>query len=412
MNAEIIAIGSELLTPFHLDTNSLYLTGQLEQLGIAVIRKTVVGDGLDDLQAAFSEALERTRLIIGMGGLGPTDDDRTREAISVVLDRPLEPDPEAEEWLRARFQKFNQRMAEVNLKQTLVPRGAEWIPNDNGTAPALWLTTHDEKIIILLPGPPRELEPLFATHCMPRLRKLAPRRAFAEKILKVTGIGESDLEEIVAPIYTKFTGLQTTVLSSPGEVQIHVRATAEDEGTALRRADELSVKLEEALGEKVFARGPETLEQVVGLYLMMRGATLAVAESCTGGLLGQRLTSIPGSSKYFQGGIISYTDDAKKKLLKVPAAILKAKGAVSAEAAAAMARGVRKALNAKFGLAITGIAGPAGGTPDKPVGTVFISLAENKREKTRKFLLIGDRERIRWVATQTALDMVRRRLLK
>ena len=412
MNAEIIAIGSELLTPYRLDTNSLFLTGQLERLGILVTRKTVVGDGLEDLKAALAESLERTQLVIGMGGLGPTDDDRTRQAVAEVLDRELEPNAEAEAWLRERFSRFRRTMPKVNLKQTLVPRGGEWIPNDNGTAPALWMELPNDRILILLPGPPRELEPLFVERFVPRLRQRAPRRALAEKILKTAGLGESQLEEIAAPIYTKYDNPQTTVLSSLGEVQIHLRATAENSGKALRLADELSAKLEDALGNHVFARGNETLEQVVGLLLTMRGATLAVAESCTGGLLGQRLTSVPGSSRYFLGGVVCYSDKAKIKQLKVSVSILKSKGAVSAETAASMAKKVRQAFGAKIGVGITGVAGPTGGTPDKPVGTVFISVSIGKRNITKKFHFPGDRERIRWLSAQTALDMVRRKLLK
>ena len=412
MNAEIIAIGHELLTPFRLDTNSLYLTGQLDRLGIDVTRKTVVGDDLDDLGSAFGEALDRAQVVIGMGGLGPTDDDRTREAVAALLDRPLEPNPEAEEWLRERYRRFNRTMPAVNLKQTLVPRGGEWIPNANGTAPGLWMELPGDKILILLPGPPRELEPLFDEYFLPRLRQRAPRRAFAERVLKVAGLSEAEVEEIAAPIYKQYRNPQTTVLASPGEVQLHLRAAGDDSGQALRLADELGAKLENALGKNVFSSGKETLEQVVGFYLVMRGVTIAVAESCTGGLLGQRLTNVAGSSRYFLGGVVSYSDHAKRKLLKVPAAVLKTKGAVSAEAAVAMAKGVRKALGSKLGVAITGIAGPDGGTPDKPVGTVFISVAEAKRQKTGKFRFPGDRERIRWQATQTALDMVRRRLVK
>ena len=412
MKVEILAIGSELLTPFRLDTNSLYLTGRLEQLGLTVTRKTVVGDALADLTVAFREAVARSALVIAIGGLGPTQDDRTREALASALNLPLEHDEDAETWLRERFEKYKRRMPEINLKQAQVPQGAEWFPNDHGTAPPLWLQTSAGKTVILLPGPPRELEPLFEEFFLPRLRKLAPKNHVATRLLKVAGLGEGQLEELIAPIYTEYENPQTTILSSSGQVEVHLRAEGNDAAQARRIADKLGDQLETALGENVFARGDESLEQVTGFYLTMRGATLAVAESCTGGLLGQRLTAVAGSSRYFLGGVICYTNDAKKKLLKVPAALLSKHGAVSAEVAAAMAESVRKLLGARIGVSITGIAGPDGGTPDKPVGTVFIALSGTRSDKPKKFLFHGERERVRWLASQTALDMLRRQLLK
>lgn len=412
MKVEILAIGSELLTPFRLDTNSLYLTGRLEELGLTVARKTVVGDALPDLTAAFRESAARSSLVIAIGGLGPTEDDRTRDAVASALNLPLAHNRDAETWLRDRFKKYKRRMPEINLKQAQVPQGGEWFPNEHGTAPALWIETSGGKTIVLLPGPPRELEPLFEEFFLPRIRKLAPKNHIATRVFKVAGLGEGQLEELIAPIYTKVENPQTTILSSPGQVEVHLRAEGKDTAKARRIADELGDQIESALGDNVFSRGHESLEQVTGFYLTMRGATLAVAESCTGGLLGQRLTAVAGSSRYFLGGVVCYGDESKKKLLKVPAALLSKHGAVSAEVAASMAENARKVFGARIGVGITGIAGPDGGTPDKPIGTVFIALSGTRSDKPKSFLFHGERERVRWLASQTALDLLRRQLLK
>ncbi|OFV85280.1 MAG: competence/damage-inducible protein A [Acidobacteria bacterium RIFCSPHIGHO2_02_FULL_67_57] len=412
MKAEIIAVGSELLTPFRQDTNSLYLTGELERLGIPVVQKTVVGDDRERLKAAFGDALQRAELVIGIGGLGPTEDDRTREAVAELLGRPLQRQEEIAARMEERFRARGRKMSPVNLRQAMVPDGAEWLANDHGTAPGLWLETDDKKIVLLLPGPPPELKPMFEGHCLPRLRARAPKHAFAHKVLKTVGLAESELEERVAPIYRQYTNPETTILAAPGQVEIHLRATGSDTAEALRRAEELAERLEQALGDYVFTRGPETLEQVVGLYLMMRGATLAVAESCTGGLVAERLTNVPGSSHYFVGGVVCYSEKLKAKLVGVSPALMRRRGEVSAEVAEALAKGVRRRAGAVLGLGVTGIAGPTGGTPDKPVGTVHLALADAHRVKTEKHRFLGDRERVRWQASQAALELVRRKLLK
>lgn len=410
--AEIIAVGSELLGPFRLDTNSLYLTDQLERLGVAVVQKTVVGDDRERLKQAFGDALKRADLVIGIGGLGPTTDDRTREAVAELLGRRLERNPDVAAMIVERFHARGKRMPEVNLRQADVPQGADWLPNSNGTAPGLWLALETGKVLLLLPGPPKELQPLFEEHCLPRLRPLASKHVFAAKVLKVVGLTESEVEERIAPLYRACSNPQTTLLALPGQIEIHLRATGGDTAEALRCAEGLADKLEAELGDFVFSRGPESLEQVVGLYLMMRGATLSVAESCTGGLLGERITNVPGSSRYFLGGVVCYSNPLKTKLVGVPDSLIKKKGAVSAEVAEALAKGIRQRTRSVLGLGLTGIAGPEGGTPDKPVGTVHIALAEAHRVKSEKLRFLGDRERIRWQAAQAALDLVRRRLLK
>lgn len=410
--AEIIAVGSELLGPFRLDTNSLYLADHLERLGIAVVQKTVVGDDRERLQQAFGDALKRADLVIGMGGLGPTEDDRTREAVAELLGRRLERNPEVVEMIEERFRARGRRMPEANLRQADVPQGADWLANANGTAPGLWLALEAGKVLLLLPGPPKELQAMFEEHCLPRLRPLAAKHAFAAKVLKVVGLTESEVDERIAPLYRRCSNAETTLLATPGQIEIHLRASGSDTAEALRRAEELADNLEAKLGDFVFSRGPESLEQVVGLYLMMRGTTLSVAESCTGGLVGERLTNVPGSSRYFLGGVVCYSNLLKTKLVGVSETLIKKKGAVSAEVAEALAKEVRRRTRSALGLAVTGIAGPEGGTPDKPVGTVFLALADAHRVKSERHRFLGDRERIRWQAAQAALDLVRRKLLK
>lgn len=412
MKAEIIAIGAELLTPFRVDTNSLFLTDHLERLGIAVVQKTVAGDDAEQLKQVFGDALKRVELVIGMGGLGPTDDDRTREAVAELLGLRLQHSQEILDRIEERFRQRRRKMSEVNRRQAQVPEGADWLPNENGTAPGLWIPVDAHKVVLLLPGPPQELKPMFEEQCVQRLRERAPRQAFATKVLKIIGLGESEVEERIAPLYTGVENPQTTLLAGPGQVEVHLRGTGSDTGDALRRVEALAEKIEEEMGDAVFSTGPENLEQVVGLYLMMRGATLSVAESCTGGLLGKRLTSVPGSSRYFVGGVVCYSDKLKVKLVGVPETLIKKKGAVSAEVAQALAKNIRRKTRSALGLSITGIAGPEGGTPDKPVGTVFIALADTHRIKVEKHRFLGNRERVRWQSTQAALALVRRKLLK
>ena len=412
MTAEIIAIGAELLTPFRVDTNSLFLADHLERLGIALVQKTVVGDDTEHLKRAFGDALKRVDLVIGMGGLGPTEDDRTREAVAELLGRELEHNDEVLALIEGRFRRRGKKMPEVNQRQAKVPDGAEWFPNDNGTAPGLWIPVEGNKVVLLLPGPPPELKAMFEEYCVTRLRQRAPKKAFATKVLKIVGLGESEVDQRIAPLYRGVDNPQTTVLAGPGQVEVHLRATGSDTSEALRRADALAEQIEEEMGDAIFSSGPENLEQVVGLYLMMRGATLSVAESCTGGLLEQRLTSVPGSSRYFVGGVVCYSDKLKVKLVGVGEALIKRKGAVSAEVVQALAKNIRRKTRSVLGVGITGIAGPEGGTPDKPVGTVYIALADAHRVKVEKHRFLGDREKIRWHATQAALALVRRKLLK
>jgi nicotinamide-nucleotide amidase len=414
MNAEIIAVGSELLTPFRQDTNSLYLTDKLNQLGVEVIFKGVVSDNREHIAQITRTALARAGLVILMGGLGPTEDDLTREAVADALELSLERDPAIVEALRKRFAKRGFKFTENNLKQADIIAGATVLTNRNGTAPGQWITgSYDgsEKIVILLPGPPHELKPLFEEQCLERLRGHLPAAFIASRLLKVAMLGESHCDDRIAPIYRRHPNVQTTILAYAGEIEIHLRARADSLEVAQQRVDKLAEKLEDELDECVFSRQGESLEQIVGYYLQMRNATVAVAESCTGGLIGERITSVSGSSRYFVGGAMVYSNELKHKFADVPKALIAAHGAVSREVAAAMAEGIRKRCGATWGLAVTGVAGPTGGTEDKPVGLVFHALSNGESTEVLERKFPGDRERIRWWASQQALDMLRRKLM-
>ena len=414
MNAEIIAIGSELLTPFRKDTNSLHITGKLNQLGIAVDFKTVVGDRLSDLVSVAHVALSRADIVIFMGGLGPTEDDLTREAVAEALGLELNRDSEICEWLRKRFASRGFPMAENNLRQADVITGAEVLKNPRGTAPGQFMQTQfsgKSKIVMLLPGPPHEILPMFDEQCMDRLQKIVPAYHMASRVLKVAMIGESEVDRRAAPIYKPYTDVQTTILAHGGEVQLHLQAQAETLEEAQKKVDAVASRLEDEFEDSVFSAQGETLEQIAGYYLQMRGASLAVAESCTGGMLAQRITSVSGSSRYFVGGAVVYDNSMKSLLAEVPPLMIREHGAVSRRVAAALAEGIRERCKASIGIGITGVAGPTGGTEEKPVGLVFHALADGDKTEVVERRFPGDRERIRYWATTQALDMVRRKLM-
>lgn len=415
MNAEIIAVGSELLTPYRQDTNSLYLTEKLNQLGVEVVFKTIVGDRRDHLVATAKFALKRAEIVIFSGGLGPTEDDLTRESVADTLGLSLHSDPDLLDALKKRFAARGWTMAANNAKQAEILDGAVVLPNPNGTAPGQWITgTYDgrERIILLLPGPPHELQALFEQQCEPRFRAKLPQRSIATRTLRIALMSESQCDARSAPIYKRYTDVQTTILAGKGEIQLHLRTQASSPEKAAQRVDQLAAELEAELGEFVFSDNGDSLEQIVGYYLQMANATLAVAESCTGGLLGERLTSISGSSRYFRGGAIVYSNELKTEFAGVSASLLKKHGAVSREVAVALAEGIRKRCGTTFGVGITGVAGPTGGTAEKPVGLVFHALAAEKKTEVVERNFPGDRDRVRWFASQQALDMIRRKLVK
>jgi nicotinamide-nucleotide amidase len=406
MKAEIIAVGSELLTPDRVDTNSLFLTEELNKLGIEVLRKTIVGDNRELLAEAFRDALNRVPVVIASGGLGPTEDDLTRETVAELLGRRLQRNDEVVRAIEARFRSFKRDMPAVNLRQAMVPEGAEVLENPRGTAPGLWIEDKG-RMVALLPGPPRELKPLFLEQVLPRLRRRVSGVRMFHRELHVTGLGESHVEERIHPIYSRYPHVNTTILAAPGEVQIHLRTWTEDATQAETTLDEIVRSFELALGDRIFAHKDVTLEDVVAELLTTNRATISTAESCTGGLLAERLTRIPGSSTYFLGGVVSYSNERKTVWTEVPAELIVSKGAVSAEVAIALAEGIRRSVGSTFGVGITGIAGPGGGSEEKPVGTVHIALATPTGTKERLVHLPGDREMIRFHASQLALDMVR-----
>jgi nicotinamide-nucleotide amidase len=413
VNAEIIAIGSELLTAFKQDTNSLFLTGKLNELGVDVHFKTVVGDRRSDLVAATRTALSRAGIVILMGGLGPTEDDLTREAVAESLGLELHRDQEIVAWLYSRFAARRIKMAENNLKQADVISGADVLKNPRGSAPGQFLLTEFEgktKIVILLPGPPREIHPMFEEQCIERLRHILPARHIATRLLKIALIPESEADRRAAPIYTAHSSVDTTILANRGEIHLHLRAQAETLAEAQEKVDALASQLEDEFDDFVFSSKGELLEQIVGYYLQMRSETLAVAESCTGGMVSQRITSIPGSSRYFLGGAVVYDNKLKSSMADVPPLLIAERGAVSREVAAALAEGIRKRCNAGLGIGITGIAGPGGGTDDKPVGLVYHAISDGKTTEVVERHFPGDRDLIRQWATTQALDLVRRKL--
>ena len=410
MDAEIIAVGSELLTPYRLDTNSLYLTEKLNALGIEVRFKTVVGDDRERLARVLRAALDRSNLIILTGGLGPTEDDVNREVVAEALARPLREVAAVRKSLEERFARLGRAMSPNNARQALVPEGAEWLENKKGTAPGLWIE-EDGVRILLLPGPPHEMEAMFESACLPRLARLSTGERLLSRVYKVVGLPESEVDQRIAPIYKAYTSVATTILAVAGAIEIHLRARAAHEDEAEALLTELGDKVELALGDHVFSTRGESLEQIVAMYLNMKQKSVAVAESCTGGLLSERLTRVPGSSGYFLGGVVCYSNDLKTKLAGVPPALLETHGAVSKPVAQALAEGIRNRSGADIGIGITGVAGPSGGTPEKPVGLVYISLADERGTQVREFRFPGDRERIRHWATQAALELIRRRMM-
>jgi nicotinamide-nucleotide amidase len=414
VNAEIIAVGSELLTPYRTDTNSLYLTDQLNRMGIDVICKTIVGDNLRRLVAVAQHGLFRSEILIFSGGLGPTEDDLTREAIAEALGVGLRRDPEIVRAIEERFAARGWKMAPNNAKQADILEGATVLANPNGTAPAQWLSGQfdgREHIIVLLPGPPHEMKALFESEVRERLAAKVPPAYLANRTLKVAMLGESHVDARVAPIYKQYADVETTILAGAGEIELHFKTRGATQDAAQRRVDEVAGLVEDELDDAVYSRNGESLEQIVGYWLQMRNATVAVAESCTGGLLAERITSVSGSSRYFLGGAVVYSNNLKTELAGVPAEMIDRHGAVSREVAAALAEGIRYRCESTLGVGVTGVAGPTGGTPDKPVGLVFHAVAGDRGTEVVQRNFPGDRKRIRRFASTMALDMVRKKLM-
>jgi len=412
--AEIIAVGSELLGSTRTDTNSLYLAERLSALGIDLRIKSVVGDEREDLATMFRHAFGRSDLVILTGGLGPTDDDLTRDVVSDALGLPMTPDETIVTKIRGRFERRGMTMPEVNRRQAQVPRGAVVLDNPNGTAPGLFID-HDGKIVILLPGPPRELQPMFELLCAGPLQdRASDERAYRTSIF-ITGRGESHVEQAVQPIYSRWRDanppISTTILAAMGQIELHLVLRDRDEARGRASLERARNELLAAIGDDVYSTDGRTMEQVVGDLLASRRYTFAAAESCTGGLLTSRLTDVPGSSSYVRAGIVAYAYEDKTALLGVPKAMIESDGAVSESVAVAMAEGIRERTGADVTVGITGVAGPGGGTDKKPVGTVVIAvIVPEKPVYVRTYSFIGGRAMVKFQATQAAMDRIRRML--
>jgi nicotinamide-nucleotide amidase len=412
--AEIIAVGSEMLTPYRQDTNSLFLTERLNALGTSVAFKTVVGDNLDHLTSAARTAIARADIAIFMGGLGPTQDDLTREAVAAALGIELKRDHTIVTEMYKRFAERRLKMPENNAQQADILQGAVVLPNPKGTAPGQWLETvldGKPRMVALLPGPPHELQAMWDSECAPRLRDKVPPAGMASRVLKVAMMGESAVDLRAAPIYKKFPNVETTVLAGQGQVEFHLRATAATKDEAQAEVDRLAGELEDEFDDAVFSAQGESLEEIVSYYMQMRNAKLAVAESCTGGMIAERITSVPGSSRWFLGGVVVYSNDLKTLFADVPPLMIEANGAVSKEVAVALAENIRELCNADIGVGVTGIAGPGGGTEEKPVGLVYVAVTNGHKHEVVQRRFFGDRERVRRWASQLALDLVRRMLM-
>jgi nicotinamide-nucleotide amidase len=413
--AEIIAVGSELLGSARVDTNSLYIADKLAALGIELRLKSVVGDEHDDLATLLRQALARADVIVLTGGLGPTDDDLTRDVVSGVLGRPMTIDERIVEQIRARFARRGFEMPEVNRRQAQVPQGAVVLDNPNGTAPGLFIDHHGQALV-LLPGPPREMQPMFDRVCAGPLAERAGAERVYRTTLFITGLGESHVEQLAQPIYARWRSaippVATTILATMGQVELHLSLRGPDQAAAQDTLDKVGAELLGVLGEHVYSTDGRVMEEVVGDLLRERGWTIAAAESCTGGLLLSRLTDVAGSSAYVRAGVVAYDNADKTALLGVPEALLEQHGAVSEPVAVAMAEGIRARTGADVAVGITGIAGPGGGTKEKPVGTVVIAvLAPGHDGYVRTFQFIGARTQVKYQSTQAALNRVRRMLL-
>ena len=408
---EILAIGSEMLTPHFQDTNSLFLTKKMNDLGLDVHFKTIVGDTWDDLCLAIKQALERSNLLIATGGLGPTKDDRTREVLASVLGKKLVFREDLLQAIEKRFAYRRLEMPDVNKKQAYIIENSVVLENKNGTAPGVWIDT-GPNIVILLPGPPHEMRSMFENEVWPRLQNFKKHHIF-RRVIKTAGLTESRLESSLVNLYHKMPEVQLTTLARPGQIALHLKSiSAESLSKAKHRIDQATKLICDALKEGVYTTEGEELEEVIGKYLKNNHQTLAVAESCTGGYLGHRITNVPGSSGYFLQGVLAYSDQAKIDLLSVPANTIENFGAVSSHVARAMAAGIREKAGTNFGLAITGIAGPSGGTKEKPVGLVFTALATDKEVLIKKNLFLGNRNAIKFQSSQKVLDMLRRYLMQ
>lgn len=410
MKACIVAVGSEMLTPFRVDTNSLFVTEQLNVIGYDIRLKAIVGDDVDEIAGVLRSALTWADVIVTTGGLGPTEDDVTHSAVARMLNVPLVEHLPTIERIRERFAARGLTMPEINRRQGMVPRGATLLDNPNGTAPGLWIE-HGKTAIVVLPGPPREMKPMFEEVVRERLAPRTPGGGLFRRVLKITGRPESDVDTVAQPIYGEWTAqpvpVSTTILAVMGQIELHLTARAERRADADRVLDHAVDRLRAALGDSVYSVDGSPLEKVVGDLLRSAGLTVAAAESCTGGLLLSRLTDVPGSSEYVHGGAVCYSNRAKIEWLDVPESLIAEHGAVSESVARAMAEGIRRRAGTPVGIGVTGIAGPGGGTAEKPVGTVAIAVVVGDVERVRTWHFFGGRDLVKFQASQAALNLLR-----
>ncbi len=410
MTAEIITIGTELLDGTLANGNARRLGRALTGLGVEVLRVTTVPDEAAAIEGSLRSAIGAADVVVTTGGLGATVDDRTKQVAARVFGRKLTLDENVLARVRAHFEARGLTMPETNVAQGMIPEGARAIDNPSGTAPG-FLIEHDDTLVFLLPGVPSEMEAMVLNYVLPFLEGRGVTRLTEDRVLRTTGVAETAIVEMVGSLTRKLARTDVAYLPSTGGVDLRITGRGGSCAEAARAADRAADMLAERLEPFVYARGRESLEEVVGYLLAMNGKTLAVAESCTAGALGARITGVPGSSDYFRGGVIAYSDDVKKRLLGVRAGTLKRFGAVSKEVALEMAEGARDRARADCGIGITGIAGPGGGSPDKPVGLVHIAVVCDHAARAREHRFAGDRCVVRGQAVQAALELLRRALL-
>lgn len=409
MIAEILTIGDELLRGFRPDTNSAFLAERLDSIGIEVRYKSTTGDNMEMLEEAVSLALRRADLVVTTGGLGPTDDDITKKAICKVFKRNLVFHEEILEDLNKRFAARGVKMPAINQNQALLPQGARFLPNKIGSALGIIIDEH-RRFFCAMPGMPREMTIMTDEELIPLLKERVGKLITVRRRIRTAGIIESTMAEKIRPVVKIAEGVKIAYLPSCRGLDLCIKGSGTIREEVQSGVDLLAKKIRDLVGEYIYTEDDRELEEVLGELLVEKGKTLATAESCTGGLLGGRITAVPGSSRYYIGGMVAYADEAKINQLGVPRETIEKFGAVSGETAKAMARGVIRVFDADIGVAITGIAGPTGGTDEKPVGTIFIGLATPEKEIARKFLMGPDREINRDRSVTTALDMVRRSL--
>lgn len=407
MIAEILTIGDELLRGSRVDTNSAFLARKLDEIGLDVRYKSTAADDMDRLEEAIGLALRRADIIIATGGLGPTDDDITKKAICKVFKRNLIFHENVLADLEQRFAARGLKMPSINQNQALLPQGANFLANRTGSALGIVIDEHG-KYFCAMPGVPTEMETMTVEELIPQLRERSGDRIIVRHLLRTIGVPESVLAEKFRAGLKLPDGVSLAYLPSYGKVDLAIKGTGAVREEVRTAVNQTAATIRALVGDAVYTEDDRNLEAVVGDALVEKGLTLATAESCTGGLLGGRITRVPGSSRYYLGGVVSYANEIKTGLLNVPRETLASAGAVSAETAEAMAVGVRRLTGASIGVSVTGVAGPDGGTAEKPVGTVFIGVATDRKTTSQKFLMGGDREIVRERTVLAALDMIRR----